>query len=323
MSFTTEVWNAKPNTVPAAKKTTMPLSALPRNGELREENDWTKVKDPKEKKRIQNRMAQRTYRHRMKARLGELQARLGSHEGRRSSETPSELSPSTLNYFMPKSGALRMDSSPSPSMLDHAHRHHHHHQQPPPQLIGLPNLYEQPVEDSENSTFTQHALVHSPATSQASSMANGLLSPPVCLEGMPAYPHTSQVHNQMGMPFAPTTADGMDFTFDPSAVDMWEAETIVKMQQQASPDSSSYCHTMTPPATSTSTAAATMAGALATPPPIRVPAKNAPLDERFEAILNLVEAAGFDNFDQMATTYYAQTLHAAEQLLAGVYGSSV
>lgn len=53
------------------------------------------------------------------------------------------------------------------------------------------------------------------------------------------------------------------------------------------------------------------------------PAKNAPLDERFEAILNLVEAAGFDNFDQMATTYYAQTLHAAEQLLAGVYGSSV
>lgn len=62
MSFTTEVWNAKPNTVPAAKKTMMPLSALPRNGELREENDWTKVKDPKEKKRIQNRMAQRTYR---------------------------------------------------------------------------------------------------------------------------------------------------------------------------------------------------------------------------------------------------------------------
>jgi hypothetical protein len=71
-----------------------------------------------------------------------------------------------------------MDSSPSPSMLDHAHRHHHHHHQPPPQLIGQPNLYEQPVEDSENSTFTQHALVHSPATSQASSMANDLLSPP-------------------------------------------------------------------------------------------------------------------------------------------------
>uniref|UniRef100_A0A8H7K103 Uncharacterized protein n=1 Tax=Bionectria ochroleuca TaxID=29856 RepID=A0A8H7K103_BIOOC len=114
----------------------------------------------------------------MKARLGELQARLESHEGRRSSETPSELGPSTLNYLMPESGALRMDSSPSPSMLDHAHRHHHHHHQPPPQLIGQPNLYEQPVEDSENSTFTQHALVHGQRPPLAAGMPRGLARVP-------------------------------------------------------------------------------------------------------------------------------------------------
>ncbi|KAG5929619.1 hypothetical protein E4U53_002410 [Claviceps sorghi] len=60
-----------------------PSSSLPNPKELSIEDDWTRVKCPKEKKRIQNRVAQRTYRHRMKAKLGELQARLDNHERQR------------------------------------------------------------------------------------------------------------------------------------------------------------------------------------------------------------------------------------------------
>lgn len=39
-----------------------PSSFLPNPKSLGKEDDWTRVKDPKEKKRIQNRVAQRTYR---------------------------------------------------------------------------------------------------------------------------------------------------------------------------------------------------------------------------------------------------------------------
>ncbi|KAK3499445.1 uncharacterized protein B0T23DRAFT_305992 [Neurospora hispaniola] len=51
------------------------------------EDDWTKVKDRKEKKRIQNRVAQRTYRYRMKARLGQLQQKLEYHERNKGTST--------------------------------------------------------------------------------------------------------------------------------------------------------------------------------------------------------------------------------------------
>lgn len=71
MSFTTEIWTpttaatistSDPVKKESASKTSMPSSALPPKTDLRAEDDWTKVKDPKEKKRIQNRVAQRTYR---------------------------------------------------------------------------------------------------------------------------------------------------------------------------------------------------------------------------------------------------------------------
>lgn len=64
-----------------SKQITQPY-ALPTNGEIKlgTEDSWTNAMDRKEKKRIQNRVAQRSYRHRMKTRLGELQSQLECYE---------------------------------------------------------------------------------------------------------------------------------------------------------------------------------------------------------------------------------------------------
>jgi hypothetical protein len=69
-SENTPTISTPPGTVDPADITTTPTTSAKKKKQLlpsypvhlREEDDWTKVKDPKEKKKIQNRVAQRTYR---------------------------------------------------------------------------------------------------------------------------------------------------------------------------------------------------------------------------------------------------------------------
>lgn len=94
----------------------------------------------------------------------------------------------------------------------------------------------------------------------------------------------------------------MDFAFGAS-LDMWKNDNGIKIQQ-AAPDST-YLHTMTP--TGSTSGMPLRAPALtASDMRTRKPAPNASLDERFECIMEQVDAAGFESFDAMATAYYTQ-----------------
>ncbi|KAL7934555.1 hypothetical protein V8C35DRAFT_31366 [Trichoderma chlorosporum] len=160
---------ARPN---KKKKALMPVH----HGPLREEDDWSKVTDPKEKKRIQNRVAQRTYRHRMKARLGELQARLENHERSKIQQAmdqdniDSSISTEPVRGFTAINQMSGIESSPISVPQDKA---------PISQSPMQSAIYEPPGNGAE--LLFQHVsrnTLNSPLQTQPSAEANGLLSPP-------------------------------------------------------------------------------------------------------------------------------------------------
>lgn len=109
--------------------------------------------------------------------------------------------------------------------------------------------------------------------------------------------------------FTPSNADGMDFAFETFNADM-------KMQptQTASPDSTYFANMAPTEASTTSMPNVMPDGSTMTAQQPRIPNKNAPLDERFECIMEQVEAAGFDSFDSLVTAYYGQTFSESSPL---------
>ncbi|KAH6604344.1 basic-Leucine zipper transcription factor [Trichoderma cornu-damae] len=322
---------------PPAKKKKLLIPVNP--GPLREEDDWTKVKDPKEKKRIQNRVAQRTY-HR--------------HERNKTQQaTPDNSDSSTSNGAVRGFTAINQmpgveSSSPSPMP---------HDKTPVSQLPLLqPTMYEQPA-DGDESMFPPMSRnnLNSPPQAQSPSEANGLLSPPGhtisdptskvphdfvldCLRFQthllnrlnslqqeanftPSYAPSNDVPPQVleGMTqaeqvscvdaFSPAHAEAMEFSFDGN-MDVWKADTMCN-KIRPSPASNNTL------AFSALTAANTPSAVLGSPavagsnpgmrPAPRPDTRNASLDERIEGIMEIVQAAGFGSFDALVSAYYCDT----------------
>ncbi|KAG6002744.1 hypothetical protein E4U21_002801 [Claviceps maximensis] len=277
-------------------KMSTPSSSLPNPKELSIEDDWTRVKCPKEKKRIQNRVAQRTYRHRMKARLGELQARLDSHERQRMEQ----IAHSTSD--VPNSEAISS---------------------------GHANLYTNltnslgSMDGEPESTFYPHngPYLHSPPNSHSSPQApNGLLSPPGraefeksckvsqgfgvdCLRVQSQVPNSSlpQVMGSMSRDelgfmsgLAPAHGQNLDFSFDGSRDDDWRTDAF-------------GLRTRSCPSPMAQMSFGQISGHAGIPGPESMLWKDdgsCRTEERVERAMQHVRDTGFETFEDFATSYY-------------------
>lgn len=307
-----------------AKRSRSKFSALPRAKEMREEDDWTRVKDPKQKKRIQNRVAQRTYRtslslschpslslsshrlpqlpadpwppgHRMKARLDELQARLDTHEGyHQPTSLPVAAPPTSADLQMP----FGLEGSLSPA---------HHPSMPCVPQQQQPAAAAPPPLDPQFMAASHGFYDASPVAASLSDVEGSPAAFGAADLAMFSSPSLGAA-NTVPSPPPPASASSYGLLSPPSMPD----HTHVKAEDP-SPNFMLDCmsfqsqlldrlNSLQKDAAAVPTTAA--AGVAATAPTSAPSLAMGGMDRRLEHVVAQAEAAGFESFDHMVTAYY-------------------
>ncbi|KAL4983954.1 hypothetical protein BDW68DRAFT_25630 [Aspergillus falconensis] len=372
MSFNTEQQQQ------SSRQPYIPLYALPSTLYLSPEDDWTHIKDRKVKKRIQNRVAQRTYRQRMKARIAELQARVDQNEGnstRQSADTEEPFAAGGLSSSVvdiqenhqPSTDAVVAPSiqptarpakdsaqsqpqpqavqqtlhKPSPSVYNASktmNRPPYPQQQAFAQMYPTPEnqpvVNVRPYDDKPIDSSMQlprslavesnnQDMVGLPQPGQQSSNAPPSRNLEVPLitnsrgnEISAAYSLGQAAHGNEEMLFTPDSLYGQPLLNHHNDSDAWKNNNPSRfMWQSAFPtDPLDAVARPNSSATMSHIAAAGMASPSDSAGSFSLLDNDAMINERFEYIMECLDALKFDNFDALVIAYYAESFTESPQL---------
>jgi hypothetical protein len=128
--------------------------------------------------------------------------------------------------------------------------------------------------------------------------------------GSEAMGRASQVNR--GTMATPEESDSMDHFFD-IPIDTWKSNTLSPTMDQT-PFPTSTLNSTAPPSNASSLAHMAVIAVDSVSDISDLPATNAPLEERFEFIMECIMAIGLDNFDKLVTTYYVETFKESSPL---------
>nr|ADY16693.1 TqaK [Penicillium aethiopicum] len=239
------------------------------------------VKSRMERKRIQNRMAQRTYRQRVKARLAELQARVENDQQNGVQQTDDNHSLMTSTYCRVTDESCQKSPILDPTLT---------------RCAVLDGVHQESSYQEQSATLQVH---HSQNARLAGDTTIGELKSILDQTGSPQHQLDGTIW-QDDANFHANSSVGLDTNLESRV----SRDQLLDTLGDAWKPKPSCQRTGTASLVEASSNSTRTSDLSYTPPDLGVPAKQTSLNDRLECVMECVINNGFENFDALVTAYY-------------------